>query len=109
MQLLASTLKKVYISPCSKLSIAFAKLVMSAFAENTYISCGISGVWSSYTGYQSTYDVLHNKSFTMISEIKNSDFSMLNSLELDTLLTPGRRNGVYSMLEKIKEYANSYT
>ena len=41
------------------------------------------------------------------SEIKNSDFSMLNTLELDTLLTPGRRNGVYSMLEKIKEYANS--
>ena len=34
---------------------------------------------------------------------------MLNVLELDTLLTPGRRNGVYSMLEKIKEYANSYT
>ena len=43
------------------------------------------------------------------SEIKNSDFNILNSLELDTLLTPGRRNGVYSMLEKIKEYANSYT
>ena len=42
------------------------------------------------------------------SEIKNSDFDMLNILELDTLLTPGRRNGVYSMLEKIKEYANSY-
>ena len=42
------------------------------------------------------------------SEIKNSDFSMLNTLELDTLLTPGRRNGVYSMLEKIKEYAHSY-
>ena len=42
------------------------------------------------------------------SEIKNSDFSMLNTLELDTLLTPGRRNGVNSMLEKIKEYANSY-
>ena len=43
------------------------------------------------------------------SEIKNSDFSMLNNLELDTLLTPGIRNGVYSMLEKIKEYANSYS
>ena len=42
------------------------------------------------------------------SQIKNSDFSMLNTLKLDTLLTPGRRNGVYSMLEKIKEYANSY-
>ena len=43
------------------------------------------------------------------SEIKESDFKMLNILELDTLLTPGRRNGVYSMLEKIKEYANSYS
>ena len=43
------------------------------------------------------------------SEIKDSDFKMLNILELDTLLTPGRRNGVYSMLEKIKEYAISYT
>tara|TARA_Y100001970_G_C14112347_1_gene791589 strand:- start:848 stop:1270 length:423 start_codon:yes stop_codon:yes gene_type:complete len=42
-------------------------------------------------------------------EIKNSDFSLLNKLQLDTLLTPGRRNGVYSMLEKIKEYANSYS
>ena len=42
-------------------------------------------------------------------EIKSSDFSLLNNLELDTLLTPGRRNGVYSMLEKIKEYANSYS
>ena len=42
-------------------------------------------------------------------EIQKSDFSLLNNLELDTLLTPGRRNGVYSMLEKIKEYANSYS
>ena len=42
-------------------------------------------------------------------EIKNSDFDYLNILELDTLLTPGRRNGVYSMLEKIKEYAKSYS
>ena len=44
-----------------------------------------------------------------IGEIRNSDFDMLNVLELDTLLTPGRRNGVYSMLEKIKEYAKSYS
>lgn len=42
-------------------------------------------------------------------EIKNSDFAHLNILELDTLLTPGRRNGVYSMLNKIKEYAKSYS
>ena len=42
-------------------------------------------------------------------EIKNSNFEMLNILELDTLLTPGIRNGVYSMLDKIKEYAKSYS
>ena len=42
-------------------------------------------------------------------EIQSSDFELLNMLELDTLLTPGRRNGVYSMLEKIKEYANAYS
>ena len=42
-------------------------------------------------------------------EIQNSDFELLNILELDTLLTPGRRNGVYSMLEKIKDYANAYS
>ena len=42
-------------------------------------------------------------------EIKDSDFELLKLLELETLLTPGRRNGVYSMLEKIKEYANSYS
>ena len=42
-------------------------------------------------------------------EVINSDFTLLDTLNLDTLLTPGRRNGVYSMLEKIKEYANSYS
>ncbi len=41
-------------------------------------------------------------------EIKNSEFEMLKILELDSLLTPGRRNGVTSMLNKIKEYANAY-
>ena len=42
-------------------------------------------------------------------EIKKSDLSLLDILELNTLLTPGRRNGVYSMLEKIKEYAHVYS
>tara|TARA_Y100000590_G_scaffold387938_1_gene461898 strand:- start:344 stop:760 length:417 start_codon:yes stop_codon:yes gene_type:complete len=43
------------------------------------------------------------------SEVINSDFGLLDMLKLDTLLTPGRRNGVFSMLEKIKEYAKSYS
>tara|TARA_Y100000817_G_C16377020_1_gene332952 strand:+ start:35 stop:457 length:423 start_codon:yes stop_codon:yes gene_type:complete len=42
-------------------------------------------------------------------EIQHSDFKLLNILNLEALLTPGRRNGVYSMLEKIKEYAIVYS
>ena len=42
-------------------------------------------------------------------EIAKADFDLLSSLQLDTLLTPGRRNGVYSMLMKIKEYGNVYS
>ena len=42
-------------------------------------------------------------------EIGKSNFELLSTLNLDTLLTPGRRNGVYSMLMKIKEYANAYS
>ncbi len=42
-------------------------------------------------------------------EIANSNFDLLTTLQLDTLLTPGRRNGVYSMLMKIKEYGKVYT
>ena len=42
-------------------------------------------------------------------EIANSNFDLLSTLKLDTLLTPGRRNGVYSMLMKIKEYGKVYT
>ena len=36
-------------------------------------------------------------------EIANANFELLSALDLDTLLTPGRRNGVYSMLMKIKD------
>ena len=42
-------------------------------------------------------------------EIAKANFELLSVLNLETLLTPGRRNGVYSMLEKIKEYAKSYS
>ena len=42
-------------------------------------------------------------------EVAKSNFELLSALDLDTLLTPGRRNGVYSMLMKIKEYAKAYS
>ena len=37
-----------------------------------------------------------------------SDFELLKTLQLDKLLTPGRNNGVFSMLKKIKKYAHYY-
>ena len=43
------------------------------------------------------------------NEIANANFELLSALDLDTLLTPGRRNGVYSMLMKIKEYGTVYS
>ncbi len=42
-------------------------------------------------------------------EIANANFELLSTLELNTLLTPGRRNGVYSMLMKIKDYGIIYS
>ena len=42
-------------------------------------------------------------------EIANANFELLTTLNLNTLLTPGRRNGVYSMLMKIKEYGKVYS
>ena len=42
-------------------------------------------------------------------EVSKANFDLLSTLDLDTLLTPGRRNGVYSMLMKIKEYGNIYS
>ena len=38
------------------------------------------------------------------SDIAAFDTKALDGLKLDTLLTPGRRNGVYSMLKKIQGY-----
>ena len=42
-------------------------------------------------------------------EIAKANFELLSVLNLETLLTPGRRNGVYSMLMKIKEYGKVYS
>jgi len=41
-------------------------------------------------------------------EITKTDINILDKLQLKSLLTPGRNNGVYSMLKKIYEYAKSY-
>ena len=41
-------------------------------------------------------------------DIDNTDLGLLEALDLNTLLTPGRRNGVHSMLLKIKEHAKSH-
>ena len=41
-------------------------------------------------------------------EILSTNFDLLNSLNLNSLLTTGMRNGVYAMLMKIKEHANSH-
>ena len=42
------------------------------------------------------------------TDIIASDFELLKMLKLDMLLTQGRRNGVFSMLKKIKKYAHYY-
>ena len=43
------------------------------------------------------------------NDILNSYFELINKLNLNVLLTPGRTNGVYSMLKKIKEYAKTFS
>ena len=41
-------------------------------------------------------------------QINKTELNLLDVLDLNTLLTPGRRNGVYSMLLKIKGHAKSH-
>ena len=48
-------------------------------------------------------------SFRTPRDIASIDFNLIKELDLDILLTPGRRNGVFSMMEKIKEYGNFYS
>ena len=42
-------------------------------------------------------------------DILKADFELIKRFNLDTLLTPGRTNGVYSMLKDIKKYAKTFT
>ena len=41
-------------------------------------------------------------------DILKSDFELIKRFKLDTLLTPGRTNGVNSMLNEIKRYAETF-
>ena len=47
-------------------------------------------------------DVYSGSSAQDINKFKQDEFKIL---KLDTLLTPGRNNGVHGMLKKVKEYA----
>ena len=42
-------------------------------------------------------------------EILNSDFDLIKQFNLNIILTPGRTNGVYSMLNQIKNYAETFS
>ena len=41
-------------------------------------------------------------------DILNSDFEIIKIFDLKLLLTPGRTNGVFSMLNEIKKYAETF-
>jgi len=41
-------------------------------------------------------------------DILNADFDLVQRLGLDILLTPGRTNGIISMLKEIKKYAQTF-
>ena len=64
--------------------------------SDAFISKGMVTILSDIYGGQSPKD------------INNTDLNLLDGLELNVLLTPGRRNGVYAMLLKIKEHASSH-
>ena len=42
-------------------------------------------------------------------DIFNANFKLIEKLNLEILLTPGRNNGVYAMLKKIKDYAKTFS
>ena len=42
-------------------------------------------------------------------DVFNANFKLIEKLNLEILLTPGRNNGVYAMLKKIKDYAKTFS
>ena len=59
------------------------------------------------------YNSLHIKIFACYKnppeDIMNANFELIEKFNLSVLLTPGRTNGVHSMLKEIKRYAKSFS
>ena len=64
--------------------------------SDAFISKGMITILVDIYGNKTPHDIL------------NSDFQLVKTLQLDTLLTQGRTNGVYAMLKKLKEYAQVF-
>ena len=64
--------------------------------SDAFISKGMITILVDIYGNKTPHDIL------------NSDFQLVKTLKLDTLLTQGRTNGVYAMLKKLKEYAQVF-
>ena len=64
--------------------------------SDAFISKGMITILIDIYGNKTPHDIL------------NSDFQLVKTLQLDTLLTQGRTNGVYAMLKKLKEYAKVF-
>ena len=73
------------------------KLLSFHTDSDAFISKGMISILSDIYGNNLPNDIL------------NSDFELINKLNLNVLLTPGRTNGVNSMLKKIKEYAQTFS
>ena len=76
----------------------FNKKLLSFYTDSdAFISKGMITILSDIYGNNFPNDIL------------NSDFELVKKLNLNNLLTPGRTNGVYFMLKKIKKYAETFS
>ena len=76
----------------------FNKKLLSFYTDSdAFISKGMVTILSDIYGNNFPNDIL------------NSDFELIKKLNLNNLLTPGRANGVYFMLKKIKKYAETFS
>ena len=75
----------------------FKDNLLSFYSDSdAFISKGMITILIDIYGNKTPHDIL------------NSDFQLVKTLQLDTLLTQGRTNGVYAMLKKLKEYAQVF-